>query len=521
MSRESAEDPQKNPEEAEYETYIGRVVRGAGVGSFGQVIGRVLNYATQIMLARMYGPAQLGLYVLGTTLIQVSVIFAQLGMNYGVVRYVAHYRAEGETARVRGTIIMALRVSLILSLVLATLMFFSAGFLANTVFNEPLLESVFRILSISLPFFAVMSIALWATQGFQTMKYETYIQLIQRPLLNFVLIVAFYFLGAQILGAATAFVVSVIVGAISALYGLRRLFPEIFDRSIRPEFDPRRLFGVSLPMTVASSTQYLHPWITATLLGIFASASAVGIFTVAVRTAILLTLIFEAFAMIFSPVVSGLYSRGRLEDLGSLYQEISRWIFIGSIALFLVLVVLSADMMAVFGSEFVSGQIVLIVVAVANLFKASAGPATNVLAMTDNQNIVLSATLCSTFASAAVALALVPGFGILGAGLAMAAATVLESIITLCYVRRRLNVWPYTRGYLKPLAAGILAAVTILLCEPLLDLPSGFFSLLVLGPLLMLVFLGILLALGLPPSDRQLLATLWESFKKSRRQGTE
>jgi O-antigen/teichoic acid export membrane protein len=47
----------------------------------------------------MYGPAQLGLYVLGLTLIQMTNVVAQFGMDNGVVRHVALYRAEEDVPR--------------------------------------------------------------------------------------------------------------------------------------------------------------------------------------------------------------------------------------------------------------------------------------------------------------------------------------------------------------------------------------------------------------------------------------
>ena len=72
-----------SPQQEQYEAHVGRIARGAGIASFGQGIGRLLNYFTQIALARMYGPTLLGFYVLGYTVVQVANVFAQFGMNQG------------------------------------------------------------------------------------------------------------------------------------------------------------------------------------------------------------------------------------------------------------------------------------------------------------------------------------------------------------------------------------------------------------------------------------------------------
>jgi hypothetical protein len=99
------------PEDEQYDAYVGRIARGAGISSVGVGIGRLLGYATQLMLARAFGPAQLGFYILGITLVQITSFLARLGMDNGVVRYVAYHQAEGDVPRVRGTILLALWVT--------------------------------------------------------------------------------------------------------------------------------------------------------------------------------------------------------------------------------------------------------------------------------------------------------------------------------------------------------------------------------------------------------------------------
>lgn len=485
-----------------------RVARGAGISSFGQGMGRFLNYGTQIALARMYGPASLGFYVLGITVVQVASVFAQFGMNQGVVRYVAHYQAQRDVARVRGTILMALWITFALSLALAALIFFGADFLAAKVFNKPpLLESVIRAFSVSLPFLTLMSMALWATQGFQTVKYDAYVQQIQRPLLNLVLVLIFYSLGAQVLGAVAAYILSMVAGAVFALYYLKRISPKLLDRDTPPEFEPRALLGVSAPMVVANFTQYMNSWIVVAVLGVLATAESVGIFNAAARTAALSALVLAAFK-IFTPMVSNLYGRGELEDLGNLYRDVSRWAFTGSLAFFLVTALLARDLMTIFGPEFVSGWAVMVVIAAGQLFNSSTGPGRGTLAMTGHQRIVMFVTLGSAAASFALGVMLIPHYGSMGAGVATATGLILSNTVVLFFIRRLLGLWPYGREYLKPLTAGLLAAAVAHAVKLVLPLPTGILTILVVGTLFLACFVALVLALGLSPGDRQFLAAL-------------
>lgn len=501
-------------EQERHGAHVGRVARGAGISSLGQVVGRTLNFALQFALARMYGPAQLGLYVLGLTMVQLTNMLAQLGLSQGLVRYVAQYQAQGDAARVRGTILLALQTAFALSLGLAALMFFSAGFFANEVFGEPRLEAVLRVFSVSLPFFTVLSMAVWATQGFRTVKYDVYVHQVQLPASNVALVAVFYLLGAPVLGAAVAYVISTAAGSVLALYYLRRVFPGLLDRGTPPKSEPRELFGFSIPMIFANVGQNLNFWVGTTVLGILATAGAVGAFNVAARTAALSAIFRAMFGGIFAPMVSNLYARGKLEELGSLYQDVSRWAFTGSFAIFLITILLARDIMAVFGPQFVSAWPVLVLLAAAQAFSSSTGHTTRVLAMTGNSGVVVLTMWVSTAANVAVAAALVPSLGILGAGLGAIAAMVLQNAVAVMAVNRRLGFRPYNRDYLKPLAAGVVATVATLACKLTLPLSMGLVPVLVLCPVFALMFVGALLVLGPTTSDRQLLAALRGTFRR-------
>jgi O-antigen/teichoic acid export membrane protein len=463
----------------------------------------------------MYGPGQLGFYVLGITLVQFANILSQLGMDNGVVRYVAHHSAGRDVAKVRGTIIQALLVTFAVSVALSALIFASAGFLAERVFDKPFVETILRYSSLAIPFFTLMSMALWATQGFQTVKYATYVQQVWRPLINLGFVFVFYFLGVQILGAVAAYVLSMGVGALLALYYLVRIFPRLLDRKTPAKFESRALFRASGPMILANFNQPINAWIAAAVLMAFSTQSAVGIYDLAARTANLSTLVLFAFTGIFSPMISSLYRRGILTDLGYLYKDVSRWSFTGALAFFLIAALLAKDVMAVFGEEFVEGWPVIVAVAAAQLFNASTGPAVRVLAMTGYQRAVLFSAGVSAGTAVALNLLLVPFYGFLGAAAATAAAVILANVVTLFFVRRRLDFWPYSREYAKPTLAGLIAAAGSYAALLALAPPPGVPSLVVFVPFFLTAFAGLLVVLGLSPSDRRLLSSFWDAVRRT------
>lgn len=502
------------------DSYVARVARGAGISTAGQGVGRVLGFLTQAAISRLFGVESFGFYTSGVAAVNLGQIISRFGMENGVVRYVAHHRARNDTPRVRGTILQAVGISTLISVVLSLVMFLGAPFMAETFYSAPIMETVLRAFAVALPFFTFMMMVLWATQGFQTVTYASYVQQMIRPALYLLLLPVFYLLGAGLVGVITAYGISMLLGAVIGVYFLRRLFPPLLDQKVGPKFETKDLFAVSVPMSITTGAQYLNTWSAVWIIGFFAAGAPVGIFTAAARTATLSTIVRFAFSGIFSPIISSLHAQGDREDLGRLYKDISRWIFTGAFALFLVIVLLAEDVLTLgFGARAAVGVPALIIVAFAQLFSSSVGPTPRMLAMTDNQNIAMFATGASAILGVAVSFVLI-GLAdstaglILGAAVGMATAIISENTATLLAVRLRLGYWPYNPAWLKPLFSGLLAAAIAFGVSLVLPFSAAIPTILVVGAVFGLGFLIFLVLFGLTETDREFLGEFWKVGKR-------
>ncbi|CAA9515903.1 MAG: Heteropolysaccharide repeat unit export protein [uncultured Rubrobacteraceae bacterium] len=498
------------------DTYVARVARGAGISTAGQGVGRVLGYASQVALAQLLGGTFYGFYVAGVAVVNGVHILSRFGMENGVVRYVAHHREHGDTARIKGTIVQALLITLAISLVLSAVMFFGAGPIVGWLPQDaPEMVGVLRAFAFVLPFFVFMSMTAWSTQGFQTVTYAAYIQQLIRPGLFLLFVGACYVLGAGIIGAIAAYALAMFLAGLAGLYYLRKLFPPLFDRRTGTKFETKALFGVSVPMSITQGAQYLNNFSAVLILGAFAAGAPVGIFNAAARTATFLTAVRFAFSGIFSPIISGLHARQDTEEMGRLYKDVSRWIFTGAFALFLVIVVFAPQVMSVFGEGFGEGVVALVIVAVAQLYSSSVGPAPRMLAMTGNQNFAMIATSVAAVTGVVVSIILIPRYEILGAAIGMATAIITENTGTMAAVKWRLGFWPFNLAWLKPLAAGAIAAGVTYGITLLVTLPGGPIpNVMVFGGFLGVLFLALLFLFGLSATDKEFLGAFWNVAKR-------
>ncbi|CAN5541660.1 flippase [soil metagenome] len=509
------------PPEGE-DSYVAKVARGAGISTAGQGVGRVLGFVTKAAISQLFGLTAFGFYTLGEAAVNLAHIISRFGMENGVVRYVAHYRAQGDASRMRGTIIQALLVSFVVSIILSLVMFFCACFMADWYYKAQIMEAVLRAFAVTLPFFTFMMMVLWATQGFQTVTYAAYVQQMMRPALYLVILPIFYVVGAGLIGVIAAYGLSMLLGAVIAVYYLHKLFPPILDRKVEPKYETKALFSVSIPMSITTGAQYLNTWSAIWVLGFFAAGAPVGIFQAAARTATLSTIVRFAFSGIFSPIISSLHAQGDRERLGVLYKDISRWIFTGAFGIFLAILLLAEDVLILgFGAKAATGALALVIVAFAQLFSASVGPTPRMLAMTDNQNVVMVATGAAALTGLAVSIALISVAPtteqkILGAAIGMASGIVTENTATLIAVRLRLGFWPYNLAWIKPLAAGLIAATVAYALALVLSLPA-ILTFAVVGGVFGISYLSLLLLFGLSDTDKEFLRAFLDVAKRQLR----
>src|SRR5690348_10688981 len=86
---------------------IAKLAEGAGIVMAGRFGGRGLRLVLDMVLARILGPMNFGLYAIGWTVLRIAGTFSPLGLDAGVIRYGARYFRR-DSASLRGVIAQCL-----------------------------------------------------------------------------------------------------------------------------------------------------------------------------------------------------------------------------------------------------------------------------------------------------------------------------------------------------------------------------------------------------------------------------
>lgn len=193
------------------------------------------------------------------------------------------------------------------------------------------------------------------------------------------------------------------------------------------------------------------------MVGLFLPSAAVGIYNIAVLVSQLVSLPLSAFGQLFPPIASELYSKGKINELSSLYSRVTRWMFTIALLPGLAVIVYAETVLRIFGSEFTTGTSILVLFSIAQLMNAAVGPSGHLLMMTNHQYLTMVNQWIIGLLNIVLNYFLLQEYGLVGAALATAGALALINIVRVVELWYTEGLVPYREAFFKPISAGIIA----------------------------------------------------------------
>jgi len=239
-------------------------------------------------------------------------------------------------------------------------------------------------------------------------------------------------------------------------------------------------------------------------------AAQVGIYGAVLRAGQALFLFITSVSLTFSPFVADLHHRGEREQLDALYKNVTRWTLAATIPVLLVLGILPAQTLRIFGSDFTGGADALRILIVGMAVNVTVGTVGFILIMAGRTGWDLTLYLCGFAIDVGVALALAGpnNLGIRGAATAQAVTLTFSAVARLLLVRRFLGIWPFDGQWLRLAVPALLGALTMGLVHAAMPEGKWALDLLVSAALGTGVYAAAMLVIGLSPSERSAVVRL-------------
>ena len=423
------------------------IAKGGSIVFVGYILLGGFDFLYKVVVARYLSPAGYGLLFLGFAVTGFAVTISRLGFAQAFQKFIPEYRTKGSPEKVRGLIFLGLTITLIVGLLFTFSVYFLSEKISVTLFGTHELIPVLRTLSFAVPAYAVTYLFFSLFLSFKKPKEGVFLETVVRAGLTLVLTGIVIFLGGDLHDVCYVYVLSFVAAAVVGLFILdTRIFPAT-KKGFHIEYS--RIVSFSVPLIFVGFLREIMHWSDSFFIGHFSGEYYVGLYNAAHPVAYILLLVILSLNSLFFPVASELYTKGNTKDLREVYITLTRWIFMVTFPLFLLLGFFAEDFLTVlFGANYSPAHNALLILCFGTFVNAFFGAVGVLLQVYEKQNFIFKVQFMAAVLNVILNTLLIPVYGIEGAACATAASMIFWNVAYFFKVKRILKI-QYDFNYYK------------------------------------------------------------------------
>jgi O-antigen/teichoic acid export membrane protein len=423
----------------------------------GKIGATTIGLVTNSVLARLLTTQEFGVYFLAFSIVAVGAVLGSLGLPKTVLRFVAENMTLGQPGRAQRAIYTALGLGVLGAFGASLAYFFIVGDLVGRyLFDSSALVAVIGLTAGWMAISAMQEIMAEVFRGFHDIRMATLFGglatggrsagLIMRIMLLACLVLLW--LTIEHTDVRTVMLASLGSGAASALLAAVFLHKRISSLGTQGTENPisaRDELRDAFPILIISLTSFIllsaaDLWI----LGIFRSEAEVGLYGAAARLVALIAMPLLLTNLVLPPIIAEMYAQGRTAELEGTLRSFSTLSGVPSLLVLIVFMLLGGPILGlVYGPDYQSAAMVLVLLSVGKLAAVWAGSCGAVLQFTGHQGSMLRVNLLTSPLFIIGALLVVRDYGPIGIASMTAAITILQNAALVLVARRKTGMWTH------------------------------------------------------------------------------
>ena len=434
-----------------------RLLSGSTWALGGKIGATTIGLVTNSVLARLLTTQEFGVYFLAFSIVAVGAVLGSLGLPKTVLRFVAENMTLGQPGRAQRAIYTALGLGVLGAFGASLAYFFIVGDLVGRyLFGSSALVAVIGLTAGWMAISAMQEIMAEVFRGFHDIRMATLFGglatggrsagLIMRIMLLACLVLLW--LTIEHTDVRTVMLASLGSGAASALFAAVFLHKRISSLGTQGTENPisaRDELRDAFPILIISLTSFIllsaaDLWI----LGIFRSEAEVGLYGAAARLVALIAMPLLLTNLVLPPIIAEMYAQGRTAELEGTLRSFSTLSGVPSLLVLIVFMLLGGPILGlVYGPDYQSAAMVLVLLSVGKLAAVWAGSCGAVLQFTGHQGSMLRVNLLTSPLFIIGALLVVRDYGPIGIASMTAAITILQNAALVLVARRKTGMWTH------------------------------------------------------------------------------
>jgi O-antigen/teichoic acid export membrane protein len=415
------------------------LLRGAAGSLALNVVYTAMTLGVSILLARVLGVEEYGVFAFVSATILLLIVPAVLGLDRLLIREVSVYASRGSFALLRGLVLQATGMVVVLSIAIGLAVGIGAWILGGSVVTPALVSLWIGLLS--LPLSALARTSQSTLMGMGNVVLAQVAELLLRPTAFLVLAAGFAMtVGLNAQGALWLQLVAVAGGLALSLVLLFRAFPRA-ARGIRPSYLPKAWLQSSLELAFLSGASVVNAQTGTFLLGAMRSPAEAGLYAVGTRGALLISFGLLAVNTALAPAAARMWADRDIPGLQHITTVSSRAALLFSLPIAIVFIVWGRQVLQIaFGADYGEATGALAILSIGQLINAGIGSVGTLLIMTGHQREAAAGILVGAGLNVVVGVALVPSMGVIGAAVAGTISIAVWNILLAAAAIRRVGV---------------------------------------------------------------------------------
>jgi len=441
------------------------VSRGASYLSIQTVVTTAAQIFSFAILARIITPSEVGILAVLSLITALSQSINGAAFQQATMKYVGE-AAGAKEGFAAGVFYQTLRVSMIISVPMAGIIFIGAGTLAQVLLGAASQAGLFEVLALDILVYAgALPVANGAVLGAKRFKASAAIGtaggVLRQCLIILLILLMKSFIGLVYAWFLSDFVLLMVYG----WYAYRTLGFEFAKNS----FPLRKLLSFSWPLSIGSLVTFAYSYFDRAILVAFVSLASLGVYNAALTAATVLAGVSTAFANALLPVYSKIGGFGALENCRKATWLSSRYVSLVMVPLAFGLLATAKPALTLFvGQAYIGGTLPLMIFCLASALTAFGLVLTPMLTALARTRMIMLITISSFALGLVSAYALLPFIGFVAAAIARDIAAVTTVALTVLALKRIQAMRVDVEMAWKTLVAGGVMAGALIIVQRLI-----------------------------------------------------
>ena len=427
-----------------YEGGPRRLISRASVAGAGTVYQQGISFVSGLIVARVIGAADYGIFNLARNLLDVTGIVTRLGLEIGLQRYFGETNAVRDRA---ARVVVLRRVRLLASLfALLPLVVVASGLgriLEANVYPYAHFADILLCLALALPFLTDVAVLGGAYRGILKLPPAILTECVLLPTIRLAAIVILFVAGWRLWAVVVGTTLGSILASIFLALRAREDFKGSPSAQSHPWVDAVRVIGYSSVLAAAVLVNTLTSSMDILMLGRFTTAQDLGEYSLVKMLLTMMSVFGIAFGQGLGALVAERYFRGDLGGMVKVMSLSARWVTLGTLPIFAIFFFWGAPLTRVFGPSFAVSQTVVSWLAISQFVFMVFGPSGWALSMTGKHFLELKILSAGLVIATLLCWVAVPAFGQLGAAVATCISMAIANLARVLFVRQSIGAFPF------------------------------------------------------------------------------